>query len=823
VKRIPLTFSDLTNAITSLTGAAKQIAGIDMWRQRQGPGTETLGGIDAELAKEVPYAPSKHVGNPDSLWSRLHFHIMMPRFRRMQSVVDNPVLTGWRLSDKEASRYFRFIKDLKQHVQTYHEMASAIDEVIKHLPAQDNQLVAVMQATANKPQLRGTQAADFLRALAEYLPAKPTALFGTLKVLRDQSKPSLRNYGSCFSSVFETLPERSQLGPVFSSLLKDASRQQASDGTLRSGNQLIGRMLQTYYADKRNIPFDRMGLDVRAKAYFKGGKGAFERTLDYVRELSNCPIRPGSDGKAGEVSASDILSLFSTWYLKPSVVEMVTPEYTGAAAEAAERFKLFLDDVKIKTGGIIDLAGEIEADDWTSMRGDDVMLRRIGRMAMAMDASGNKPGAPLRMDSAILVTFAKTVWPAMQRKEVWASTERYVPNLERGFEQFRQDVATLLFATALNVAYHAVCLPGQAEERLAHIATLKQLAWDIKTVDTINALISVLGTPESKSALSYIKDDAIFLEHNPQFHCPNAASGMHFISTYFGLEAPAPVPIPEAEIKKGLTLQLLKRAGKLLVGYQEAGSKIQCDVTVSSTAAPPITYHEQAVKDGDGIVYPAYISLRREGRSILIPVIGRTSYDPMGTSCSAHAGEVIGFGCSMHHGSLQYALTMAAALGADRSGLNTLKGSFMAVNPQWRQREALAGFQVDQVVSAFETGKAVTYREWINQHGLAAATSSGHEHTQVFLLKGGYPPSYREACASLAMSYPELYPADHQMARTLSPRESFYYERDVSTARQKTSDNARTFRKVQSCFSKPLPRQDKICRAVLSSANGSAA
>jgi hypothetical protein len=48
VKRIPLTFSDLTNAITSLTGAAKQIAGIDMWRQRQGPGTETLGGIDAE-------------------------------------------------------------------------------------------------------------------------------------------------------------------------------------------------------------------------------------------------------------------------------------------------------------------------------------------------------------------------------------------------------------------------------------------------------------------------------------------------------------------------------------------------------------------------------------------------------------------------------------------------------------------------------------------------------------------------------------------------------------------------------------------------------
>jgi hypothetical protein len=360
-----------------------------------------------------------------------------------------------------------------------------------------------------------------------------------------------------------------------------------------------------------------------------------------------------------------------------------------------------------------------------------------------------------------------------------------VPNLERGLEQFRQDVTTLLYATALNVENHAVCLPGKAEERLAHSATLKQLAWNIKTVDTINALISEIGTAESKSALSYVKDDAMFLEHNPRFHCPHAASGIHFISTYFGLEETAPVPIPEAEIKKDLTLQLLKSAGKLLVGYQEAGSKIQCDVTVSSTAAPLITYHEQAVKDADGIVYPAYLSFRREGRSILIPVIGRTSYDPMGTSCSAHAGEVIGFGCSMHHGSLQYALTIAAALGADRSGLNTLKGSFMAVNSQWRQREALAGFQVDQVVSAFETGKAVTYREWINQHGLSAATSAGHEHTQDFLLKGEYPPSYREACASLAMSYPDLYPADHQIARTLSPRESFYYERDVSTDRQK--------------------------------------
>ena len=313
------------------------------------------------------------------------------------------------------------------------------------------------------------------------------------------------------------------------------------------------------------------------------------------------------------------------------------------------------------------------------------------------------------------------------------------------------------------------------------------MAGHVIGADTSDMLLSMLSSTESKAALSYIKGDAMFLEHDQQLHCPHAASGIHFISTYLGLEKPVPVPIPEAEIIKGLALKHLAREGKLLIDYQEDGNAIHCEIAVPPTAAARITYHEKAVKDADGIIYPAYLSVRWERKTITIPVIGRTSYDPMGATGSAHAGEVIGFGCSMHHSSLQYALAMAAALGADREGMNRLKDSFMGINPELHQRQALADFQVEQVASAFETGKAITYRDWMNRHDVAAATAD-HEHTQDFSAMGGYTPSYRKAFASLAMSYPDLYPAGNETARTLSPRASFYDGRDVSLPRQKTAD-----------------------------------
>ena len=72
--RISLRFDQLTGALISLTAAAEQIAGLDMWRQKQAG--ENLSAIDDELAQEVPFAPSKQTGNPDSLWTKLHFGIM---------------------------------------------------------------------------------------------------------------------------------------------------------------------------------------------------------------------------------------------------------------------------------------------------------------------------------------------------------------------------------------------------------------------------------------------------------------------------------------------------------------------------------------------------------------------------------------------------------------------------------------------------------------------------------------------------------------------------------------------------------------------------
>jgi hypothetical protein len=124
---------------------------------------------------------------------------------------------------------------------------------------------------------------------------------------------------------------------------------------------------------------------------------------------------------------------------------------------------------------------------------------------------------------------------------------------------------------------------------------------------------------------------------------------------------------------------------------------------------------------------------------------------------------------------------MAAALGADRKELSSLKDRFMSINPEFHQRESLANFQVEQVASAFESGKAITYRDWIKRNGQEnLASKAGQEHRNDFLEKGEYPPSYQKALATIAFSYPELYPVSSAAARKLSPRASFYNDTDVS-------------------------------------------
>jgi hypothetical protein len=541
--RLSFAFADVTHALVSLNAASEQLAGVNLWREPHA--AYTLGDIDPQIAQEVPYAPSKRVGNPDSVWAKFHFDIMMRNFHRMKTVASDPELSAWTLSAPEATRFFAFSNDVTQHVGQHHDLTAGVDYLVTHLPATSEQLPALMRSirTQDTPQ------AAFFHELAGYLPPNPETLFAALRAMGKGTVPALRDYGEFFKAACEVLPERAQLGPVCSSALAVAPRVAKADGSLHSGNDLTGRLLQAYYADKRDVPFTQMGLDPRAKAYF-GEKGIFERTLGYFQELSNCPLRVEDNGAVKSITAADTLALYTSWYRKASIVEMVTPQFTGAAAAAANQFKDFLTAVKAKTQGRLDLVDAIEADSLPRLQQDNDLLRRIGRLAMAMDAHGNAPGARLEMDSGVLLKFAKTLWSDTRREQVWGSAERYVPDAARGLDSFRQDIATLLYATAQNVESHAALLPGQPQERTGAIATVKQLALDAKASATAAALYALITDAAHADAIARLASDALYMQAHPErFNAPQAASGIRCVRSCFGLENPLPVAVPAAEIR----------------------------------------------------------------------------------------------------------------------------------------------------------------------------------------------------------------------------------------------------------------------------------
>lgn len=197
----------------------------------------------------------------------------------------------------------------------------------------------------------------------------------------------------------ETLPEDpSQLSSRDQYLLNNEIK--------RTSNHLYGRLLQIHYAHK-NQAYEAYSLPKETGGYFKGGKdNIIERTIKYARNrIPECPLASTNGEVPDQIPISKIISYYG-WVNNIYTVEMITPQYTGAASQAAQKLCALLDYVKQETG--LDLRNiTVPQNVVEKIQENDNLLSRIEAMESFLTQSS--PEEPL--DLTPLARIKSALYP----------------------------------------------------------------------------------------------------------------------------------------------------------------------------------------------------------------------------------------------------------------------------------------------------------------------------------------------------------------------------------------------------------------------------
>jgi hypothetical protein len=250
----------------------------------------------------------------------------------------------------------------------------------------------------------------------------------------------------------------------------------------------------------------------------------------------------------------------------------------------------------------------------------------------------------------------------------------------------------------------------------------------------------------------------------------------------------SPVPIPIDEIKKGLS-KIEYDHTTLSVVYTEAGNVSTFDVPIHKRTRNNIVsvkYVNKPTKQ-QWILYPDYYIFRLDNeKEIIIPKIGRESYDLMGKTGSPHAGELVGFGCSVFHSTLQFVQVLASMLEDHNvvhleQTLSTIRENFFKVDPSLHHRIHLAKYQTKQIVEAVIHGRTLTYADYVFKYvpKEEIQNQETHGHTQEYLncVQDNREPSFEKFLArltNLQNNFTDLYPRDFTSKAQVLPRVSFY-------------------------------------------------
>lgn len=693
-----------------------QITGTDRWRHETG--RDSLAALDPQLDALVQKQPPSKFGKAQSpsLWFAVHFYLALPAlsYTFRKYGVEDPVTSKRQLDGNELSKYFPAFPYLARHYLEYHEFVGQFGAPSEELW---NKLLEV--PLIDVPA--GASVAHMLDRLPLYLQEK------------------------------------------------------AKQVTSGEDDSLVGRTVLAYLLEQGASPED-LSFDRRSVRYVKPMHSAgpsrtlYERLVAAQAEMGELEPYLGNFEQEQRLPLNNLFGLI-TWFGRPHMVEMVIPGLAGAAEPVVLGLSALFSDI-VDNGGPDYTLVPISSLPSVQKFYDTQSLEAIGRLSIVKDVLSTDE-ADDGPDGIALRRLASRLYSDDERKAAWSNFEYYIPDDRRasGFEIFRQDIASIVFSAALFAEDDSVSGTVDTEG-------LKKLAERIiecSSMDRMRGVVQSYGQAINDLAVDW---EVRYAKHE-------RVRVLRFVRQTFGLDVIQPIPIPLSEINKGF-------AGTFLDGhvyrlcYQEAGEKLEMSIPLpaSEQHAHTVRYrtsdsHENLRTSPAGLPYSAWLEISgaEEKPPIIIPVPGRGSFDPFGRAGSAHAGEVIGFGCSVHHASLAIVLAELASLGANREELERVTAAFMQINSGVHERYDLATFQLTQILTAFEKGEAYSFQTFLKDH-LKLAEDPDRPQLSAYIRAGDTSLGWAEKqAARLSFGYPDLYP--YQPESVIDPRCSWYDGRDV--------------------------------------------
>lgn len=703
----------LFDAFTALQLITEQdhIVGTDRWRHETG--RDSLAAIDPQLVELVQKQPPSKFGKIEkpSLWFAVHFFLALPALSytfRMYGTED-PHTSKRRLNRDELSKYFPAFPYLAKHYHEYHEFVSQFGA-----PSDD-----LWEKLLHDP-LHGIKPSDTV------------------------------------SDILKRLPPYLQ--------------EKAQQVLTEQGDSLIGRAVLAYLLEQGIHP-KQLHFDERTARYVAPmhssapDRSLYHRLVTAQAEMGELDPFLGHYEEEHSLLLSNFFSLI-TWFGRPHMVEMVIPGLAGAAEPVVHALARLFGDI-IKDGGPDYTSVPLKSLPSLQKFYTTQSLEAIGRLSIVKDILSNDE-IPGISDGAALRKLAAHLYSLDERTHAWSNPAFYIPDgrKQSGFLSLRQDIVDILYSAALFAE-------AKNTTSAENIKAIKRLAVHLSECTTFERMRAYIQN-HSRVIIELSKD------WEKRFAGHERVRILRFVCQTFGLDPVNPVPIPLNEINKGFAGSHLDRNMYKLC-YQEANEKIEMSipVTVDNPHIPSVHYytrkpHEKPRISTAGMPYSAWLEVAAiNGKpAVIIPVPGRGSFDPFGRAGSVHAGEVIGFGCSVHHSSLAIILAELASLGASRGDLDRVTNAFMHINQGKHERYDLAAFQLAQVIAAFEKGEAYTLHDYLKEHP-QVATDSSRPQLSAYVQNEDTSLAWAEPqAARLMFGSPELYPYDEDAL--LNPRISWY-------------------------------------------------
>ena len=718
-----LPLEELFAAVQVVTneGNGELITGLDYWRQPTGQ--DSLVKFDENLAAEVMKQPPSKAGfaKLPSLWTSLHFALALPALRiALDKYGVDERTRDILLSNADAQKYFPVFPHIEKHYAEYQSFR------------------------------------------AQYGEQSSTWWDETLE------------------TAFQGAGADSQILPLLASL-PAFLRDRATLVLLNQEDSLIGRLVLANLAD-RDVPLNALRFDPRSKSYLSSVGGAVAKTL-YER-LRDTELRLGElrqyleSHQPGQPIRLGALAKTAIWFStgerpgKRAVVETILPGLVGAAAHVATGLLQLITDIVGRGGPDYSKPKLEELPGRGRKFREEHSLLQIGRLSLIKDILYLDEGP--RSDGAALRRLASRLYTEEARKKDWGNVTRYLPN-PRLFDTFKQDVGNILYSAGL--------LESKSKENTL-AEKLKALAWETKAAHSREQLR--LTVRSGSDTINQLAD--VWRKRYPDSERLLLA---RFVQLSFGLISLTPIPIALEEINRGFAGSNYDwRQGIYHLRYQEAGDERPLDIPLSVGRATQKRTKARAVYHtieegqpprvtGEGISFSAWFEIASErfSKPALIPMPGRLSVDPFGQTGSAHAGEIVGYGCSVHHASLSVILVEFACLGARRETLTWMMEWFASFNPHMHHRKELARFQLEQTIAAVEQGKELSLSGYLrnNRH---LVDDSDRQHLRRCLDGDRQWLEWAEIrLAQLCLGFPHLYPFNH--SSELNPRSSWYDGRNV--------------------------------------------